>query len=81
MRINVRVFAQYADWLGTDHLVLEMPSTATVADAVRSIRSRDPSGHLIPEEPLVAVNLEHVRGNRTLADGDELALLPPLAGG
>jgi len=81
MRITVRVFAQYAEWLATDFMTLELDGGATVSDAIRSVRSRDPGGHLLPERPLVALNLEHVRENRPLNDGDEIALLPPLAGG
>ena len=81
MRVTVRAFAQYAEWLGTDALTLEMPSTATISDVVASVRGAEPNGHLLPERPLVALNLQHVRDDRRLRDGDELALLPPLAGG
>ncbi len=81
MQITVRAFAQYAEWLGTDCLTLEMPSTARISDAVQSLRGSEPNGHLLPKKPLVALNLEHVREDRVLTDGDELALLPPLAGG
>ena len=52
-----------------------------ISDAVLSLRETGPNGHLLPEKPLVALNLEHVRDDRALTEGDELALLPPLAGG
>ncbi|MFB3111853.1 MAG: MoaD/ThiS family protein, partial [Gemmatimonadales bacterium] len=66
------------------HLVaaeLELAEPATVGDAVKLLRKSVPNGHLLPERPLVAVNLEHVLVETSLREGDELALLPPLAGG
>ena len=62
-------------------MVLELRAGASVADAVEALRSRVPGGDQLPQRPLVAVNLEHARMGRTIAAGDELALLPPLAGG
>jgi sulfur-carrier protein len=79
--VSVRLFARYSEVSGTDTVSLELPSGATVAAAVAAVRSRIPNGHLLPERPLVAVNLAHVRAHHVLSDGDELGLLPPLAGG
>lgn len=67
--------------LGGETFSLDLPAGATVADAVSRLRSGVDNGHLLPERPMVALNLEHVLADRVLADGDELALLPPLAGG
>jgi molybdopterin converting factor small subunit len=35
----------------------------------------------LPANPMTAVNREHVTSDRRLQHGDEVALLPPLAGG
>jgi molybdopterin converting factor small subunit len=35
----------------------------------------------MPQQPLVAVNLTYASGDHVLADGDEVALIPPVAGG
>lgn len=79
--VTVRAFARYAEILGLGETKLELPEPATVGDAVKLLRESVPNGHLLPERPLVAVNLEHVLVETPLRDGDELALLPPLAGG
>lgn len=81
IRVTVRLFAQYAELAGTDAVALELPHGATVADAVAAVRQRTQNGQHLPERPLAAVNLAQVLPNQPLADGDELALLPPLAGG
>ncbi len=81
LTVQCRFFARYADTLGRDSVALELPDPATVADAVQAIRTELASGNLLPERPLVAVNREHALPSRSLADGDEVAFLPPLAGG
>ncbi len=79
--VTVRVFARYAEVLGLEEMTLELGEPATVGDAVKLLRSSVPNGGLLPERPLVAINQQHVLAETSLQDGDELALLPPLAGG
>ncbi len=79
--MTVRALARYAEILGLEETTLELAEPATVGDAVKLLRQSVPNGRLLPERPLVAVNLEHVLVETPLRDGDELALLPPLAGG
>jgi molybdopterin converting factor small subunit len=78
--VRVLLFASYADTLGLDSLVLEFESPATVADALMRVRSL-PGGDRLPPKPLCALNLTHVTLDAPLSGGDELAILPPLAGG
>ena len=79
--VTVRAFARYAEILGLEETTLELGEPATVGDAVKLLRSSIPNGSRLPERPLVAINREHVLAETPLQDGDELALLPPLAGG
>jgi molybdopterin converting factor small subunit len=81
LRVRCRLFARYAEVVGREEVMLELPPDAVVADAVAALRATVPRGNLLPERPLVAVNLRHVLARDPLHDGDELALLPPLAGG
>jgi molybdopterin converting factor small subunit len=48
---------------------------------VASLRRVVPNGSSIPEQPLVALNKQQVLPDHVLLDGDQLGLLPPLAGG
>jgi molybdopterin converting factor small subunit len=81
IRVRVRLFAQYAELVGSDLAAVDLPPNATVADAVSALRRQLANGHLLPPRPLAARNLAHVLPDQPLADGDELALFPPLAGG
>ena len=78
--VRVQLFASYAEALGVDTLQLSLEQPATVGDAVRRIRAL-PGGDRVPPRPLCAVNLSQVSPSAPLEPGDELALLPPLAGG
>ena len=79
MRIKILLFGQYRDAAESPELTIELPPGARAADAVASLRAE--SAALIPERPVVAVNLTYASLDEILRDGDELALLPPVAGG
>ena len=79
--LTIRFLARYAEVAGRDSLTLEVPRATTVSQ-VLSLLSGDPRIRgALPSKPLCALNFEQVRGDHELADGDELALLPPMAGG
>lgn len=77
---RVLLFARYAECFGAESLDVQLSAPATVADLVLALRQL-PGGELLPPQPLVAVNLTQVVSDHPLAPGDEIALLPPLAGG
>jgi molybdopterin synthase sulfur carrier subunit len=78
--VRVLLFASYAEALGHASLTLTVPAPATVAAVIQLLRRR-PGGELLPERPLCAVNLEQARLDSPVQAGDEIAVLPPLAGG
>ena len=80
MNVTVLLFGQYRDAAGTDSLLLQLSDGARAIDAVAELRVLRPSP-LIPERPVVAVNMTYASLTDALNDGDELALLPPVAGG
>jgi molybdopterin synthase catalytic subunit len=79
--VTCRLFGRYAEALGLATAELELPAHATAGDAVVALRSRLERPDLLPHRPLVAINQHHALPDSPLADGDEVALLPPLAGG
>ncbi len=80
LTLRVHLFGRYAELLGSEELALSLPEGGTVSDAIEQLRQR-PGGQQLPSRLFAAVNTEQVPGSRPLRDGDELALLPPLAGG
>lgn len=78
--VTVRCFSHLKQALGRDALELELPTGATAADAERALRELLPP-QLSKMVLRVAVNRELVGGDTSLAEGDEVALLPPMQGG
>ena len=79
--VQVRFFARYAELAGCETTAVSVAVPATVADVVRQVREAIPGAALLPERPLAAVNMRHVRLDAPVHDGDEVAFLPPVAGG
>jgi molybdopterin converting factor small subunit len=77
---RVATFARYAEVMGAANLEVDLREPATVADLIRALRSL-PGGEALPAEPLVAINLRQAIGAAPITPSDQLALLPPLAGG
>jgi molybdopterin converting factor subunit 1 len=80
MQVGVLLFASYADALGTRSLNVTLPQGARVRDALEYVRGL-PGADRLPPAPLVAVNAEYAPLDQPLAAGDEVAFIPPVAGG
>lgn len=81
MQVRTLFFASYRDLLGTSTLELELRDGATVSDLVADLRSRGGAYGALPSDPAVAVNREYARADVILRSGDEVAFIPPVAGG
>lgn len=81
MRVTVRLFALQRRQLGVRSLALELPDGATIADAWTRLAADHPV--LAPAGPYLrfARNAVYADPPTPLADGDELALIPPVSGG
>ena len=76
MNVTVRLFAGLRERAGTGERPLELPAGARVADVWGALGLGDEPAGL-----LYAVNRDYAPTDRTLADGDEIALIPPVSGG
>ena len=81
MRIRVRLFAIQRELAGTREVALEVPDGATIADAWEALVARYPA--LTPGRDFVrfARNGAYADDATTVADGDEVAMIPPVSGG
>ena len=80
MSVTVLLFASYADALGASSLRVDLPVDATVADVLARLRAR-PGAERLPPSPLVAVNQRYATAASLVRAGDEVAVIPPVAGG
>jgi molybdopterin converting factor subunit 1 len=80
MTVVVLFFASYADALGRERITLDLPAGASVRDVIEHVR-RLPGADRLPPAPLVAVNRGYAAAQQRLTGGDEVAIIPPVAGG
>ena len=76
MRIVVRLFAGLRERAGTAERTLELADGSTTAHVWQALELGDE-----PDGLLYAVNREYAPRDRRLAEGDEVALIPPVSGG
>ena len=81
MRVQVLYFAAFRDAVGTDRETREIADRSTVSDLWRVLAGQVPYFGRFPAMPPAAVNREYVAAEAALRDGDEVAFLPPVAGG
>ena len=81
MQVHTRFFAAYRDLVGTPALSMHVPDGACVSDVVGALRARGGGFAALPADPAVAVNLTYTTVDQALSEGDEVAFIPPVAGG
>lgn len=79
IRLRVLLFGVYGEMSGGRERPISLPAGSRVADVVESLR--DTPGLELPEQPVVAVNQAYASLDLQLSEGDEVALIPPVAGG
>lgn len=81
VKIIALLFGQAREWAGASTLELEIETPATVQSAFAVLKLRHPKLAEIERSLLFAVNEEYASPSSPLADGDRLAVLPPVSGG
>lgn len=92
MNVELRFFATFRETVGTKVVESDYPSETTVGDVLRDLEGQYEdledqlleNGHLRPHINVLKNGREvlHLDGLETdLADGDQLSIFPPVAGG
>lgn len=81
MRIHVLYFAVFRERLRRDDEDVELADGATVAQAINALGAKHPDIAKLRGRFRVAVNQDFADDDHVLRDDDELALIPPVAGG
>ncbi len=81
MRVTVKLFGALREQAGSGELPLDLPEGATAGAVVDVLAARLPALAALGSRVVVSANQEVVRRDHPLAEGDEVALLPPVSGG
>jgi len=81
MKVAVKLFAAARDLAGHGEVEIELPPGADVAELRQALAAKLPPLAPLAVRSLVAVNAEYASDSTPVAEGDELALIPPVSGG
>jgi MoaE-MoaD fusion protein len=81
MKVTVLYFAVFRERLRTDTETVELPDGAGLAALIDALEARHEAVRALRGRYRVAVNQVMTPPDVALADGDEVALIPPVAGG
>ncbi len=81
MKVRLLYFAVLRDITGKNEDEVELPEGTRAVEIWNRLRAQhsELSGYERP--PMTAVNEAYVSADQTLRDGDEVAFIPPVAGG
>ncbi len=81
MKLKILSFASIRDIIGAGSIELELENGALVSDLFEKLSTSYPDVGRFGKSLKFAVNEEFVEMDKVLNEGDEVALLPPFAGG
>ena len=81
MQVRILHFASFRDAAGRDSDVRELSEGSRVRDLWACLGREVPLFARFESMPPAAVNREYVNADTELREGDEVAFLPPVAGG
>jgi molybdopterin converting factor subunit 1 len=80
MKCTIVAFGISREILGQRQLTLDLPEGQTVGDLKSRLISQYPRLEVL-KSLLIAVNQSYVKDSTVLHENDEIALIPPVAGG
>ncbi len=81
MRVTILLFARLRDLVGTPQLERSVALGSTVEDVWRGLAVEFPGAAPYRAALSAAVNAGYAKFSTAVADGDEMAFLPPVSGG
>ena len=81
MKVRLLFFAVLRDVTGIDARELAVAEGTTARDVWQSLRAEHRQLADYTQPPMIAINESYADPETVLGDGDELAFIPPVAGG
>lgn len=81
MKVTVRFFAMVRERIGESEREVELPDNSSVSDLLDWVGREFEEIAPLFRASMVMLNQEYVDSSQTLADGDEVAFIPPVSGG
>jgi molybdopterin synthase sulfur carrier subunit len=78
MQVSVKYFASLRELMGESSLLVDMDENSSVDDVWEYVNK---NRKIEFDNVMATVNMEYVKINYELKDGDEIAFFPPVTGG
>lgn len=80
--VKILLFASFRELLKKTEIEFEISKPEKLVDLMSKITAKYPDFQKVTaQKPLIAVNHEFASGEHEVRDGDEIAMIPPMAGG
>ena len=80
MNITVKYFASLREQLGKSEEIFTLSDEISIAEVWQNV-SASISGNIESENVLMTINMEYVKSDAIVKEGDEVAFFPPVTGG
>ncbi len=81
MKVRLLYFAVLRDITGSGEEQIEIPEGTRASDLWSSLRQKHRRLAACERPPMTAINQSYATADQLLHDGDEVAFIPPVAGG
>ena len=81
MKVRLLFFAVLRDIAGTDQREVSLAEGTTARDVWQTLRDAYAQLAQYAQPPMIAINESYAAPETVLREGDELAFIPPVAGG
>jgi MoaD family protein len=81
MKVTIKFFPYLQKVVGTDTLEQDVPPDTTLNDLLQRLVSEFPQLVRVIPNVSIALNRQIVSLEKTLTEGDQVALFPPVSGG
>ena len=81
MRVTILAFAKLRDLVGAPRLVRDVPAGSTVEGVWQALAAEFPAAAPYRAALSAAVNAGYAKFSTPVAEGDDVAFLPPVSGG
>lgn len=81
MKARILLFAHLRERFGRSEMVMELPRGTTAQEILKILCGDAEEAKKMSRSILFAINEEYVPTQTEIQEGDEIALIPPMAGG
>lgn len=81
MKVRLLYFAVLRDITGSGEEQIDIPEGTRASDLWSSLRQKHRRLAAYERQPMTAINQSYAAADQLLHDGDEVAFIPPVAGG